>query len=82
MPTTVIACRSFSCDRILFTDEKQFTIEDVSSSQNNRIWSTSVREIPQSLRFIPRSQKPASLMVWAPRKFPDKSHYCPFRCKN
>ena len=51
-------------DRILFSDEKLFTIQDVSNPQNDRIISSSVQDIPEHLRFIPRRQKPASVMVW------------------
>ena len=51
-------------DKILFSDEKLFTIEEVSNSQNDRIVSTSVKDIPEEVRFIPKCQKPASVMVW------------------
>ena len=47
--------------RILFSDEKIFTIEQSFNHQNDRIWS---RELPQE-RFVGRSQKPKSVMVWA-----------------
>ena len=52
-------------DRILFSDEKLFTIEQASNTQNDRVLSPSVKEVPENLRFIPRCQKPASVMVWA-----------------
>ena len=48
-------------DRILFSDEKLFTIEQALNSQNDR----SVKEVPENLKFIPLCQKPASVMVWA-----------------
>ena len=51
-------------DRILFSDEKLFTILEVSNPQNDRIISSSVQDIPEHLRFIPRRQKPTSVMVW------------------
>ncbi|KAI6647742.1 hypothetical protein LOD99_8583 [Oopsacas minuta] len=51
-------------NKILFSDEKLFTIQEVSNPQNDRITSSSVQDIPEQLRFIPRSQKPASVMVW------------------
>ena len=51
-------------DKILFSDEKLFTIEEVTNSQNDRIVSTSVKDIPEEVRFIPKCQKPASVMVW------------------
>ena len=50
-------------DKILFSDEKLFTIEEVTNSQNDRILSTSVKDIPEEVRFIPKCQKPASVMV-------------------
>jgi transposase len=48
--------------QILFTDEKLFTIEQAYNSQNNRIWS---KESPGTSAIISRTQKPASVMVWA-----------------
>ena len=51
-------------DEILFSDEKLFTIEEVTNSQNDRIVSTSVKDIPEEVLFIPKCQKPASVMVW------------------
>ena len=35
-------------DRILFSDEKLFTIEQASNSQNDRILSPSVKEVPEN----------------------------------
>ena len=52
-------------NNILFSDEKLFMIEQASNSQNDRILSPSVKDIPKNLRFVPRCQKPASVMVWA-----------------
>ena len=40
-------------------------LKQASNSQNDRILSHSVKEVPENLRFIPRCQKPASVMVWA-----------------
>ena len=51
-------------DIILFSDEKLFTIEEVPNPQNDRIFSSSVQDIQEQLRFIPRRHKPASVMVW------------------
>ena len=36
-------------DRILFSDEKLFTIQEVSNPQNDRIISSSVQDIPEHL---------------------------------
>jgi hypothetical protein len=52
--------------RILFSDEKVWTIEEHFNRQNDRIYSASL-ENAQSHKayFITRQQKPASVMVWA-----------------
>ena len=52
-------------DRILVSDEKLFTSEQASSTQNDVVLSPSVKEVSENLRFIPRCQKAASVMVWA-----------------
>ena len=51
-------------NNILFY-EILFTIEQAANSQNDRILSPSVKDVPENLRFVPRCQKPASVMVWA-----------------
>lgn len=48
-------------ERILFTDEKLFTVEEVHNHQNDRIWSA---ESPSSIAIIQRRQNPRSVMVW------------------
>ena len=52
-------------DKILFSDEKLFTIEKSSNPQNDRILACSSKSISSELRFIDRVQKPLSIMVWA-----------------
>ena len=52
-------------DQVLFSDEKLFTIEEVSNSQNDRILSSSSSTIPEKYRYVQRTQKPLSVMVWA-----------------
>ena len=52
-------------DQVLFSDEKLFTIEEVSDSQNDRILSSSSSTIPEKYRYVQRTQKPLSVMVWA-----------------
>ncbi|KAI6661722.1 Transposase [Oopsacas minuta] len=49
----------------LFSDEKIFTIEEATNSQNDRVISTSVSAIPDKFRYISRMKKPLSVMVWA-----------------
>ena len=51
-------------ESFLFSDEKLFTIEEATNTQNGRIISSSVSSIPE-LRYVNRIQKPLSVMVWA-----------------
>ena len=48
--------------KILFTDEKLFTIEAAHNHQNDRIWS---KNSPGSSAIIGHSQHPQSVMKWA-----------------
>ena len=50
---------------IIFTDEKIFTIEEALNSQNDRIISYKASTIDPALKYLPRVQKPLSVMVWA-----------------
>jgi len=50
---------------ILFSDEKIFTIEQTLNRQNDRILAGQSADIPRVIRDIKRTQKPASVMVWA-----------------
>ncbi|KAI6646986.1 hypothetical protein LOD99_8985 [Oopsacas minuta] len=52
-------------DQILFSDEKLFTVEEASNRQNDRILASRSQDIPDSIKYIDRVQKPLSLMVWA-----------------
>jgi hypothetical protein len=52
-------------EKILFTDEKIFTIEAVSNHQNDRILAPRVSDISDDLRIISHTQHPQSVMVWA-----------------
>lgn len=49
-------------EKIVFTDEKLFTIEQCHNHQNDRIWST---ENPGPSAIVTHRQKPQSVMVWA-----------------
>ena len=51
-------------EQILFSDEKIFTVEEVTNSQNDRILSKRSRNIPEKIKYIDRVQKPLSVMVW------------------
>ncbi len=52
-------------ERMVFSDEKIFTVEQHLNSQNDRIWSSDISSSISAGRRVTRSQKPASLMVWA-----------------
>lgn len=48
-------------ERILFTDEKLFTVEQAHNHQNDRIWSA---EAPGTSTIVEHRQNPTSVMVW------------------
>ena len=50
-------------NKILFSDEKLFTVE-ATNRQNDRILATTSKDIPEELEYIDRAQKPLSIMVW------------------
>ena len=52
-------------EKILFTDEKIFTIEAVSNRQNDRIIAPRVSDISNEVRIVSHTQHPQSVMVWA-----------------
>ena len=52
------------CDRVLFSDEKVFTVEESVNRQNDRILVSSTKANP-GMRYIDRVQKTLSVMVWA-----------------
>jgi inhibitor of nuclear factor kappa-B kinase subunit alpha len=52
-------------ETVVFSDEKVFTIEQSLNKQNDRIWMASLPSSNSSFQMAARSQKPASLMVWA-----------------
>lgn len=49
-------------ERILFSDEKLFSVEQSYNGQNDRIWSTSS---PGNASIVQHRQNPKSVMVWA-----------------
>ena len=51
-------------EKVLFSDEKLFTVEEASNRQNDRILSTKASVIPEELKLVKRVQKPSSVMVW------------------
>ena len=52
-------------NKVAFTDEKLFTIEQAYNRQNDRILSAPSSSIPDQLRYVKRTQKPLSVMGWA-----------------
>jgi transposase len=52
-------------ERIVFSDEKLFNVEQAVNSQNDRIWASSLSPSILAARKVSHSQKPAGVMVWA-----------------
>ena len=52
-------------ENIVFSNEKIFTIEQALNPQNDRIISHKASTIDSALKYVPRVQKPLSVMVWA-----------------
>ena len=50
--------------KVVFSDEKLFTIEEALNRQINRILSRSIHSIPEEHRLVKRVQKSISVMLW------------------
>lgn len=50
---------------IVFSDEKFFSVQQYHNSQNVRIYSASVEDIPEDMRTVERFQADRKVMVWA-----------------
>ena len=50
--------------RILFTDEKIFSVEETFNAQNDRVYAKSSREAGEKAPRVQRGHHPASVMVW------------------
>lgn len=50
--------------KILFTDEKIFTIEEKFNKQNDKVYAHSSAEARQAIKKVERGHHPASIMVW------------------
>lgn len=50
--------------KILFTDEKIFTIEEKFNRQNDKVYAKSSKDVPPSVRNVQRTHHPACVMVW------------------
>lgn len=59
-----ILLRRHDARKILFTDEKIFTVEEKFNRQNNKVYAKSSKDVPASARNVSRTHHPASVMVW------------------
>ncbi|XP_065668110.1 uncharacterized protein LOC136088341 [Hydra vulgaris] len=50
---------------IIFSDEKLFVMEQSFNAKNNVVWSTSLKDIPQSSGIVQWYQNRSLVMVWA-----------------
>lgn len=57
--------REGTLNNIIFTDEKLFSLQQSHNHQNDRIVARSRETIPGNAGKVFRTQKPASVMVWA-----------------
>lgn len=51
-------------DEFVFSDEKLFILQQSLNPQNDRVWSVSIDNIPESQHYVQRYQNASSLMVW------------------
>lgn len=51
-------------EKIIFSDEKLFVMEQSHNSKNDVVYSTSIEAIPENLRNVQRYQNKSSVMVW------------------
>jgi inhibitor of nuclear factor kappa-B kinase subunit alpha len=52
-------------EHLVFSDEKLFGTEEKLNSQNTRVYSLSIEDIPEHLRTVQRYQNEGRVMVWA-----------------
>lgn len=50
--------------KILFSDEKIFTVEEKFNKKNDKVYAKSSREANQAVKRVQRGHHPASVMVW------------------
>ena len=58
------AIRSWVRRHIPYSDEKAFTVAEVTNSQNDRMLSKRSKYIPGKIKYIDRDQKRLTVMVW------------------
>ncbi|XP_066248828.1 uncharacterized protein [Euwallacea similis] len=51
--------------KVLFSDEKFFSVEQAHNVQNDRVLSSGSSETNKKGRVVLRTQKPSGIMVWA-----------------
>ncbi len=59
----MLRCESGEVERIVFSDEKLFVIEEELNAQNDRVYVVTIDDIPQQIGAIQRFQKPRSMMI-------------------
>ncbi|KAI6650797.1 hypothetical protein LOD99_7848 [Oopsacas minuta] len=52
-------------EKILFSDEKIFTIQEATNVQNDSILASSPSKVDEKFRYVSRIQNPKSVMDWA-----------------
>lgn len=65
--------------KILFTDEKIFTVEESYNKQNDKVYARSSKEASAIIGKVQRGHHPASVMVWWGVSYEGvtKLHFCP-----
>ena len=57
-------CDFGDVERIVFSDETLFVIEEHLNAQNDRVYAAAFEAISERVRTVQRFQKPGSVMVW------------------
>ncbi|KAI6649948.1 Transposase [Oopsacas minuta] len=57
--------RCGNLERILFSDENIFNIQEATNVQNDRILASSPSKVVKKFRYVSRIQDPKSVMIWA-----------------
>ena len=52
-------------DKIIFSDEKLFTVEAICNQQNDQVLAKSFADVPDSRQRVFICQKPSFVIVWA-----------------
>ncbi len=49
---------------VIFSDEKLFTVSRKFNPQNDRVLSQDIANVDPSIKYVYRTQKPSSIMIW------------------